>query len=292
MWIRPLARVLRILVAVFACVVISGSVYLIGLFLLNPDESEEWTIGRRPNQYFTDLDYEQRIFSDQTYGEIFGVAHNSGGSIEAILEAQINGADVIEADIVELDGVLYVAHKPPLPFLGQRWFRGPRLDRVWVAASGADAIMLDLKEESLGYARLVVDFLEYRTAYRQVIVSSRSPWVLSYLRERLPNVVLLLSVPDDAGLASMQNNSALMKVIDGITVRHTVLTAEKVAWLREHDLLIFAWTVNDLERVNELIRMGVDGITSDNLAIVSLFGVDVQDERDLRPRPAVEDIGE
>lgn len=152
--------------------------------------------------------------------------------------------------------------------------------------------MLDLKEESLGYVRLVVDFLEYRTAYRQVIVSSRSPWVLNYLRERLPNVVLLLSVPDDTSLTSMQNNSLLLDAIDGITVRHTVLTAEKAAWLRDHNLLIFAWTVNDLERVNELIRMGVDGITTDNLAIVSLFGGAVEHERELHPQPTAEDHGE
>ena len=286
-----LGQILRILVAVMSCLVISGSLYLIGLFLITPNAAEEWTIGRRPNQYFTDFKPEQRILSDQTYGAIFGVAHNSGGSIEAILDAQINGADIIEADVVELDGVLYVAHKPPLLFLGQRWFRGPRLDHAWAAASGADAVMLDLKESSPGYAQLVGDFLEYRSAYRQVIVSSRSHWVLRYLRERLPNAILLMSVPDEAGLTAMQNDALLMAVIDGITVRHTVLTTENAAWLVDHDLLIFAWTVNDLERANELIRMGVDGITSDNLAIVSLFGGETQGEQELRPRSKVEGRG-
>jgi len=49
--------------------------------------------------------------------------------------------------------------------------------------------------------------------------------------------------------------------------------------------------VNDLERANELIRMGVDGITSDNLAIVSLFGGEAQGKQELRPRSKVEDRG-
>jgi len=35
-----------------------------------------------------------------------------------------------------------------------------------------------------------------------------------------------------------------------------------------HKLLILAWTVNDSQRLNELVRLGVDGITTANLAIL------------------------
>lgn len=282
---RRVAAACRTVVVVLACLVISGCLVLLGMFVLDPDGAEEWTVGRRPNQYFTDIDQDLRTFSNDAYGAVFGVAHNSGGSIEATLEALINGADVIEVDVVELDGVLYSAHTPPLPFLGQRWFRGPRLDRVWAASLGADAVMLDLKETTPGYVRLVGDFLESRPSSRQAIVASRSPWVLQLLRVRAPDAVLLLSVPDETVLRAMQNNEDLLDTIDGITVRHTVLDAENAAWLGDQRLLVFAWTVNDLERVNELMRLGVDGITSDNLAIINLFAGDVRGEREVRRTP-------
>ncbi len=277
-----IAGAARVLLLVLAGVVIAGSLYLLAYCLVNPEGAEEWTIGRRPNQFFTEIDPEAQIFSTAAYGAIFGVAHNSGGSIEATLEARINGADVIEVDVAEIDGVLYSAHTPPLPFLGPRWFRGPRLDRVWAASFGAEAVMLDLKDSSPRYVRLVGDFLESRPPTRQAIVSSRTPWVLQLLRARAPDAILLLSVPDEAGLRALQTNELLLETIDGVTVRHTALDAEHAAWLAEENLLVFAWTVNDLVRVNELMRLGVDGVTSDNLAIVSLFAGETDDERELR----------
>jgi glycerophosphoryl diester phosphodiesterase len=39
-------------------------------------------------------------------------------------------------------------------------------------------------------------------------------------------------------------------------------------WAHRHKLLILAWTVNDSQRLNELVRLGVDGITTANLAIL------------------------
>jgi glycerophosphoryl diester phosphodiesterase len=279
---------LRVGTALIACLVITGCLYLMAHFVLDPNGAEGWTVGRRPNQFLGVVDHEQRVFSDEAYGAIFGVAHNSGGSIEATLEARIQGADVIEVDVVAIDGYLYSAHDPPLPFIGQRWFRGPRLERVWAASYGADAVALDLKEDDPEFVELVTEFLLSRTTQRQVIVSSRSVGVLEYLHQRSPETVLLLSVPDERGLAAVVRSPSLLDVIDGITVRHTVLTEENTDWLNSHGLLIFAWTVNDIGRANELIRMGVDGITSDNLGLVSLFGGDAGNERSLRPAPETE----
>lgn len=271
-WVGVADRLLRIAIAVIACLAIAGSLYLVGLFLVTPERGEEWTVGRRPNQFYSELNHDRQIFSDATYASVLGVAHNSGGSIEATLEALVAGADVIEADVAAVDGQLYVAHDPPLPFIGPRWFRGPRLDRVWAATYGADAVMLDLKESSPHYLDLVVDFLAARQYTRQVIISTRSPQALQRLHRDLPDVTLLLSVPDAATLRALQGNASLLAIVDGISVRHTVLNEENAAWLEDRHLLAFAWTVNDMDRVNELMRLGVDGITSDNLAIVSLMG--------------------
>jgi glycerophosphoryl diester phosphodiesterase len=41
-----------------------------------------------------------------------------------------------------------------------------------------------------------------------------------------------------------------------------------VAWAHQHGLLVVAWTINDSVRLNQLLRMGIDGVTTANLAIL------------------------
>ncbi|HYH13182.1 MAG TPA: glycerophosphodiester phosphodiesterase [Thermomicrobiales bacterium] len=263
--------VVRVSIAVLACLVIASSLGVIGKLVLDPNGAEEYTVGRRPTLFYRVFDNEQRMYLDTTYGEVLGSAHNSGGSVEATLEAIIVGADVIEVDVVELDGRLYAAHTPPLPYIGQRFFRGPTLERIWTASYRADAFKLDLKESSPEYVELVVEFLTTRPIEREIIVASRSPQVLATLRERAPNATLLLSVPDEDTFARLQASDALRQTLDGVTVRESLIDAETATWLTDHGLIFFAWTVNDIDRVNELIGLGVSGITTDNLAILTLL---------------------
>lgn len=282
-WLRRIAIGLHAIVALIATGVIGSCLYLLWIFLFDPAGAEEWTVGLRPSQFYADIDSDEKIFSDAVYGAVFGVAHNSGGSIEATLEALISGADVIEVDVAEIDGELYSAHSPPLPFVGQRWFRGPSLARVWAASLGAEAISLDLKESSPEFVGLVADFIAARSPYRQVIISSREVSVLRALRPRVPNAILLLSVPDERTLDSLRTDEPALDVVDGVTIRHTVLDDDNVAWLSAEGLLVFAWTVNTLERVNELVGYGVDAITTDNLGIQALLSGNERGERELVP---------
>jgi glycerophosphoryl diester phosphodiesterase len=57
-----------------------------------------------------------------------------------------------------------------------------------------------------------------------------------------------------------------------VSVFQGLVDANLVAWLHQHKLLILAWTVNDGRRLNELVRLGVDGITTANLAILRALG--------------------
>lgn len=269
--LRRVIEILRVAIAIAACLAIVGSLAVLGKLIVDPNGSEEFTVGRRPTLYYHVFDNEQRMYLDTTYGEVMGSAHNSGGSVEATLEAIIFGADVIEVDVVEIDGQLYAAHTPPLPFIGPRFFRGPTLERIWTASYRADAFKLDLKESSPEYVELVAEFLTSRPIDRDIIVASRSPQVLATLRQRAPEVTLLLSVPDADTFSRLQGNDALQHTLDGVTVRESLIDIDMTTWLSERDLLLFAWTVNDIERVNELVGLGVDGITTENLAILTLL---------------------
>jgi Glycerophosphoryl diester phosphodiesterase family len=51
-----------------------------------------------------------------------------------------------------------------------------------------------------------------------------------------------------------------------------LVNANLVTWVHAHRLVILAWTVNDSGNFNQLVRLGVDGITTDNLAILRTLG--------------------
>ena len=69
-------------------------------------------------------------------------------------------------------------------------------------------------------------------------------------------------------------------------MQHSQITGDIMATFKAREQRIIAWTVNDLARVNELVRLGVDGITTDNLAILSLLGGRERTEPLLRRREA------
>jgi hypothetical protein len=100
------------------------------------------------------------------------------------------------------------------------------------------------------------------------MISSRDSSALLYLHSRLPGVTMLFSVAGPDAVHQLKSDSALQKAIGGVSVFHGLVDANLVNWVHAHRLVILAWTVNDSETFNQLVRLGVDGITTDNLAIL------------------------
>jgi hypothetical protein len=265
---RRLISIVEAVVVILAGAVIVGCLIVLGVLVADPGRGEEWTTGLRPVNFYRELDAE--LLDD--YAGTFAVAHNSGDSVEATLEALGRGADVIEVDVVAVEGRLYAAHGVPVNWVGNRLFRGPPLERVWIASAAADAIKLDLKDSSPEFQELLLRFLAARSGQRRVIVVSSDVAMLQQLATERPEVIRLLSVGSTGGFRSLEENPDLLPVVDGVSVRHTLIDEERAGWLEERGLLTLAWTVNDLTRVNELVMLGVDAITTDNLAIMTLLG--------------------
>jgi glycerophosphoryl diester phosphodiesterase len=277
-WAR-LKYLAQVIVSGLAIAVIVASSMLLLWFLFDAEGAERHTSGRHPSLFYRPLG--QDLLDD--YAQVFGVAHNSGDSLLATRRALRYGADIIEVDVVSFNGQLYAAHDPPIGVVAQRAFRGPRLIDVWRAASGADVIALDLKDSSPEFLAMVVAFLEEHDD-RQVVVSSPSPVALHMLRDGAPHAVVVYSIGSQARLAALQDDPDLLALIDGVGIRESLITEESAEWLNEHDLLIFAWTVNSMARVNALVELGVDAITTDNLAILELLGGQERSEARLRQR--------
>ena len=52
----------------------------------------------------------------------------------------------------------------------------------------------------------------------------------------------------------------------GVSCRHSLLTPRVVEALHAKDLLVVAWTVDDIDRAAELVGWGVDGLTTHRVA--------------------------
>ncbi len=281
---RQISSIVEATVVVSASLIIAACSLALGVLATDPELGEEWTGGLRPIQFYKELEAERL----DAYTGLFAVAHNSGDDVGSTLEALSYGADVIEVDVIAVDGRLYAAHGPPVRWIGQTLFRGPPLERIWLAAAGADAVKLDLKESSPAFVDLVIRFLETRRGQRQVIVVSPSPDVLRLFAERHPEALRFLSVGSTEQFRRLEEDTEVIAVIDGVSVSERLLTKDRAAWLEERSILTSAWTVNDLDRVNELVERGVDAITTDNLAIMKLLGGQQRGERWLtRLRPGL-----
>ena len=214
--------------------------------------------------------FDERVQLDPAldYAKVLGVAHNAGNNPGTLATALRDGADVIEVDVLSAHGQLVAGRPQPWSWLAERLFRGPTLAEAWNQAAAADVLKLDLMQTDHKFLDELVAFLTARSRSRRVMISSRDPGALAYLHRRLPDVTLLFSVAFPDAVQQLQSDHALQQVIGGASVFQGLVDANLVTWMHEHKLIIVAWTVNESERFNQLVRLGVDGITTANLAIL------------------------
>lgn len=208
------------------------------------------------------------------YGHAFSVGHNAGSSVATIAEARANGARIIEIDVVMVGDQLMSAHVPPMRVIGSYVFRGPSLASVWEAAGDAAVIQLDLKDSSPAFRTKVISFLQEHAGERPVLVTTADVTMLRMLRDETPEAIRFMSVPDAGVLNRVLEDHELAALIDGVTIRYQLVNRDSVSMLKERGLIVLAWTVNDLRMVNEFIELGVDGVSTNNLAIMELLSSD------------------
>lgn len=231
-----------------------------------------WPYARRytgsapPPQFYDKVQLEPALARD--YPRVLGVAHNAGNNLGTLSTALRDGADVIEIDVISARGQLVAGRDQPWGWLARRLFRGPTLAQAWAGAAAAAIVKLDLKQTDRGFLDDLVAFLAAHAKSRHVQISSRDQSALLYLHARLPDVTMLFSVAGPGAVHQLTSDSTLQRAIGGVSVFQGLVDRGLVAWVHAHRLLILAWTVNDGERFNQLVRLGVDGVTTDNLAII------------------------
>lgn len=235
-----------------------------------------WPLIRRytgaapPAQFDQPVQLEPALAQD--YPKVLGVAHNAGNNLGTLATGLRYGADVIEIDVMSARGQLVAGRPQPWAWLAERLFQGPTLAEAWNHAADADVTKLDLMQTDRAFLTELADFLAPRAGSRRVMISSRDPDALLYLHRRLPDVTLLFSVAYPDAVHQLQSDHPLQKAIGGASVFQGLVDANLVSWMHGHKLIVLAWTVNDSQRFNQLVRLGVDGITTANLAILKALG--------------------
>lgn len=141
---------------------------------------------------------------------------------------------------------------------------------------------LDLKEA--GCEAHVIETLRELGALEQALISSTIPTSLAAVRAASSTVKIGLSYPEDRGNASKR--PLLKPVVDGavwlmrqtlprrvlgmmaqaganaVMLNHRVVSRQVVDLIHRHQGRVFVWTVDDVERLQRVYALGVDGIAS------------------------------
>jgi len=202
---------------------------------------------------------------------------NTIASLSLALEL---GCDLVEFDVLEVDGTLLVAHSPAeIPV------EPATLEDALAFLAGTEAgIQLDLKAP--GAERTLVQALGRHSLVERAVVSSFRPASLRALGALEPDLRLGLTYPEDrygvgrrrllaplvgSGLALMRVTLARrigrMLAAAGATaamLHWQVVSRAAVERCHAAGAAVFAWTVLDAEQVRRLDDLGVDGVIADD----------------------------
>lgn len=202
-----------------------------------------------------------------------GVAHAAGNDRFLLRRAVEAGVDFVEADVWPRGDRIVAHHERragSLPLLWDKWFlkldfRPVCLEEIAEAAAGRVRVYVDVKSGSPGFMRRVLDALRHGGALDGAALSGHH-WRDLVEARRATGVPVFPSIPDGPALdrfwAFHERESGH---IDGVAIRHWLLTVDVAAALRQRGLLILPWTVDSHRRAHELMDLGVDGVISNHV---------------------------
>ena len=206
---------------------------------------------------------------------------NTVESFQAALEA---GVDMIEFDVLPLDGVLVLAHdreeadeRTPLTL-------DQGLDHF--AGEAYAGVELDVDLKLPGYEREVVEGLRARGLDSRALISSTYPASLRVIGQIAPGLrrgwsvprarrdytkSLLLAVPAygalrwiRSGLPAKAARAIRRGECEAVMVHRLLVSRLLVARVREAGGQLYVWTVDDAAEIAELEQLGVDAVITND----------------------------
>jgi glycerophosphoryl diester phosphodiesterase len=207
------------------------------------------------------------------------VAHRGGNTRTALRAALAAGVDWLEVDVWWHYGRVVARHdaavwRLPVTYSRRRIGLMPlqpvTLDELLDAIEGSPArLLLDLKGSAAALPVALAEGLHRRGALGRTALCGQQWAPLDAARQTEPGVEVFFSLGREehypAYLRRLEAGTAPAR----ISIRHNLVTPERVAELHRRGVTLFSWTVNDPVRAHEMVGWGVDGIISDSLALLA-----------------------
>jgi glycerophosphoryl diester phosphodiesterase len=221
---------------------------------------------------------------------VLAVAHRAGNSLAALEAAVELGADVLEADVHAHRGRLEVRHHKalgPLPWLWDRHDAGrmPLLQDRWelVRWSASQLQLAELLDAARAGATLMLDLKG---------VGAVGPAVVRAVHERVPDTPFLVCARWWPSVDAVATASWARPVLSargrtelarlrrrvlagpaarrpyGVSLHRSLLTPALVDALRDRVPLVMTWPVNDDAALDDVLRLGVNGVISDEADVL------------------------
>lgn len=206
----------------------------------------------------------------------FTIAH-AGNTRQRLSLSLAANVDVVEADIWRHGAQLSLHHErrlPLLPILYERWHvrfaRGLlTIDDLFQSVDGRARLLLDLKSGGARAAGALLAALDRRPHADLVEVSSHHWGTLQRLARARQEIAVYFSIGRQRVLETFERLPLDALRPAGVSIQHSLLDARAVERLKLRDLRVYAWTVPDVARARLLVEWGVDGITCDDLSILT-----------------------
>ncbi len=203
------------------------------------------------------------------------IAHGGGNGPGPVREALGASAPFIEVDLWLHRGRLEARHERrvpgPLPILYEFWYLTPaprppyHLEDLLLACEGRASVLLDLKN---GLGKLAPVLRQTLAAFGRgvnVVASSQNWPLLREVKVACPDLDLYYSIDTPDQFDLFQSVMLHDPLPAGVSCRHTLLDRRIVRDFHDAGLAVAAWTVDDGDRARDLVRWGVDAITTNRV---------------------------
>lgn len=206
----------------------------------------------------------------------YAIAHRAGNNLHDLERALAAGVDSIECDFWHDHGRLALRHErklPALPVWYDRWYIRFSIGELSLPGllreiNFRSELFLDIKSATPLAAEAVLRlYHDNESMMPRTLVSSRQWRLLDQLGEAGTEMRMFYSVGRASGIEALFRRARSSPRPAGTSIRQTLLSADVVAQLHDAGLQVFAWTVNNRHRAEELLAWGVDGLISDDIAL-------------------------
>jgi glycerophosphoryl diester phosphodiesterase len=209
---------------------------------------------------------------------VLAIAHRAANSLAGLHQANLWGADVVEADIRGHRGTVEVRHLKtagPLPFLWDRWELARAsdarlgLDELLEADRRGALLMLDLKGRRESLARAVARMLHEQGVRHDVLVCGRH-WPSVEHVARLDGVRAVLSARNRVERKALERHlgSVTPSAPYGVSLHVSLLDRPLVSRLLERVRVVMTWPVDDLATLEHVRAAGVNGVITNEPEIL------------------------